>query len=231
MRPTEVSRLAALTLMVMCTALMIASPRERSEQYCPANDSGIAVHAEIRDISRVSENADVLILRAHFVLRIVNSTGEPVIVLAEKPQVGDFWLARSETDAESCRYIYEHSEWPSVDRSLRWEQLHRDLDQKDPPEALTRVIKPGDAWEFEQQETFAIAKRASLDNKSMSLDDIRKQPALWAKIRLLMWPNNLEANMLNPKFGFRLQRRWKTKGRLVIDNLTSEPTPFAIPKE
>jgi hypothetical protein len=191
----------------------------------------VTLTTDVANISLFENSASSKKFRVHMVLRLNNKSSKPIIILSDSPLIGDIWLAQSKDDAQSQRYIYESSRWPSRDDSPRWKQLHKQLDQKEPPQGITLTIAPGENWEFERDAEFAITKSGSFDKRSKPWQDIQKINPLWFQIRLLMWPNNLEKRMLDPEFGKQLERRWRAQGWLVIDNILSEPVSLKLPNE
>jgi len=45
----------------------------------------------------------------------------------------------------------------------------------------------------------------------------------------LMWPNNLEKDMLHPTFGPLLRKKWSGVGYLLIEDLRTEPISISLP--
>lgn len=204
-------------------------------RYCSSNDH-VQVLAEVTSIKQVAGNTGVVVVRMHILLRIVNTSKEPVIVLTTKepleyPLIGSVNIAQSKTDAQFCRYVYSDSEWPSLDRSPSWQKLHKELSQTNPPLSITRSIAPGDSWLFEKEIVFAFDKVSRNSNGDVLWDEIRGISPVWLQVELLMWPNNLEENMLKPRFGRGLRNKWKGKGHFILDNLVSEPVLISLPEK
>jgi hypothetical protein len=203
-----------------------------SAQTCPLNDMSVKVTSEVETVKAIESDAGLVTFSAHIVLRISNSSVSSVLVLADEPVIVGESLSQSREDALSCRYLYDTSYLPSVDKNPKWQNLRLQLDRTDPPEALVRTIPPGGTWKFEKDVAFAIGKTTGkFSNGNESLDEIRSHEPVWLQVYLLMWPNNLEQNMLDPKFGKRLRDRWKVKGHLIIDNLATEPVQIRLPTE
>jgi hypothetical protein len=203
--------------------------------YCVKNDPHVRIFADIKGIELIKSDANIIGFRVQLTIHIVNTSSEPVIILAGEPLIykanvpviGPIALARTKEDAITCRYIIHNGFLPARDRSAEWMELGKALDCKLPPEKLTRTIAPGVDWEFERNFTFGVWD--DLIDEKYALDVIRKDPNVWFQVDLLMWPNNLEKDMLHPEFGLTLRERWKDTGYLIIDNLRTEPISICLP--
>ena len=195
-----------------------------------SHEPDIHLLAEVKDVKVVEETSVYVTYRVHIVFRIVNSSKEPAISLAQESVSGVESFAQSREDALSCQYIFDRVHWPSIDRSPKWQTLRKQLDQKSPPEQETRTIAPGAFWLFEKNLDFSIDKKGSWD-KTQPLDVLRRQNPLWIQVELMMWPNNLELTFPNLKLGKQLRKRWEANGHFILDNLVSEPTPITLPEK
>src|SRR5258708_2326830 len=64
-----------------------------------------------------------------------------------------FWhggslLATTLQNAESNTYIFNDGMWQSITRDDADRKLAKDLDQPVPPPGLTRILKPGESWNW-----------------------------------------------------------------------------------
>jgi hypothetical protein len=203
-------------------------------RYCSANDPHVKVTATLIGIHRIDAGTGSAAFEARISLRIVNLSEVSVLLLANQPRsdhplVGDVFLSTSGEKAQACHYTFSETEWPARDTSMQWQKLRFDLDKEAPPTELIRTIAPGAFWEFEADRKFSIAQRGAIDKSYPPFEEIRRQPSLFLQFRLLMWPNNLEKDMLNPIFGTGLREKWKGNGHLVIDNLVSDPISIQLP--
>ena len=206
---------------------------------CLKNDSHVRVQAEIKSVKLDLSEANQLGFLAHAIIRIVNASTEPVLILADDPKLlmrnqphyGALSLAKTEEDAFSCRYFYNHGAYPSVYRSAAWQKLRKELENDLPSAKYSRTIAPGSAWEFERDIHFGLSNdpMERLIRGKTSLDLVREDPHVWFQVELLMWPDNLETDVLHPQFGMRLQKKWSRSGYLIIENLRTDPVPLDLP--
>jgi hypothetical protein len=194
------------------------------------NYSSLSVTGEIKDVRLHKEQA-MMVVNVLITVHFKNRGSSPLLVFVSKdwPLQGGQTLASSRDDALSKKFVYVSGTWPSSDWPA-WEETHLNLDQKSPPKDLIRSIAPGTEWSFDKSVVLAIEINGSFDKTSKPWDVIKEAPSLWLQLEFMVWPNNLEQNMLNPKFGKRLQQRWKDHGQLVIRNIVSEPIPLSLPR-
>jgi hypothetical protein len=192
---------------------------------CPAGDPNVHVRAETRSIELISREERGLGFRLHAHIHITNVSADPVFVLGSFGY-GAISLARTEAQASSCRFIYSEGLYPS--RSPYWEDLSNALDHETPPADVIRRIEPNRYWEFDRDIGFGITKyETNLQNKN-ALDEIRRDPHVWLKVEILTWPINVEG-MHFPGFGKSLQKKWKSQGHLIIENLETRPVELTLP--
>ena len=195
----------------------------------PSFDSPLSVTGEIKHV-RLREEQSMMAIDVLMTVHFKNHSSTPLLLFASKdwPLQGGATLANSKEEAIANKYVFVSGAWPSSDKPA-WEQTRRNLHQDSPPTDLVRAIEPGAEWSFDKSVVLGIQIDGSLDKTNKPWNVIKTTDPLWLKLEFMVWPNNLERNMLNPKFGRRLQRRWKDKGQLILDNIVSEPIPLRIP--
>ena len=192
--------------------------------------SPLAITGDVKQIKLSKEDKCCITARVTLGVHFLNRGSVPVLLFVGKgyPLQGNYLLAGSRDDALHQKYLLINSAWPSSDRPA-WQETRGKLDQAIPPEDLIRVIKPAESWDFDTEAVLSIEIKGSFDKTSKPWDTIRAVNPLWLQVNFLMWPNNLEKNMLNPKFGRHLQQRWKDSGQLVLENITSQPISMSLP--
>ena len=194
-------------------------------------DNPLSVSGEVSEV-RLHNNqaAGQMVVEVFLTLHFKNRSSRPLLVFVSKdwPCQGGQTLASSRADALSKKYLYVSGVWPSSDRQA-WEETSRKLDQKSPPTNLIRQIGPGAEWSFDKTIVLDIEIKGSFDQTSKPWDVIKKADPLWLQLSFMLWPNNLEQDVLNPKLGRLLQQRWKDQGQLIIGNVISEPIAISLP--
>jgi hypothetical protein len=197
----------------------------------PSPGSPLSVSGEVKEVRlHKNEAAGEMVIDVFMTVHFKNHSSSPLLVFVSKdwPCQGGQTLASSRQDAVSKKYVYVSGAWRSSDKPA-WEDTRRKLDQKSPPPDLIRLIGPDAELSFEKTVVLGVEIKGSFDETSKPWDVIKKTDPLWLQLNFMLWPNNLEQNGLNPKFGRRLQRRWKDQGQLIIGNIISEPIPLSLP--
>lgn len=218
-------------LLLLLLPRMCFSAADHPDDAKPSAGSPLSVTGEIKEVRLHKEQATMVIdvlMTVHF----KNHSSSPLLLFVSKdwPCEGGETLASSREDALSKKYVFVSGAWPSSDRPA-WEETRRKLDQKSPPTDLIRSIEPGTEWSFDKTVVLGVQIDGNFDKTSKPWNVIKKADPLWLQLEFMVWPNNLEQNMLNPRFGRRLQHRWKGKGQLIINNITSEPIPLSLPPD
>jgi len=172
-------------------------------------------------------------LRIELSLTCLN-VGKAAIVLMRPCQGETFWhggstLARN---AQSNAIVFDDSAWESISGSDAYRKLSEDLDRREPPPTLTRILKPGESWEW--QTTVSLRFEATTNHRYPSVptwEEMRTQPSpLWLSVSFEMWPFNAE--YFKPNLAAHLQKRWRNigwlwigheSGRMHLARLASEP--------
>ncbi|HVN19735.1 MAG TPA: hypothetical protein VMU05_13205 [Dongiaceae bacterium] len=194
-------------------------------------DKPLSITGRINQV-RLHKLEGTMVIDVSMTVHFKNHSSTPLLVFVRKdwPLQGGATLASSRENAISKKYVFVSGAWPSSDRPA-WEETRRKLDQESPPTDLIRSIEPGAEWSFDKSVVLGVETAGSFDNTSKPWNVIKSADPLWLQLEFMMWPNNLEQNMLNPRFGRRLQKRWKGQGQLVIGNIVSEPIPLSLPPE
>jgi hypothetical protein len=213
-------------LLVFCALWLVGLQR-----VCFSVDdhSPLLVTAEIKNVRLHREQARLvvnLLMTVHF----KNRSSIPLLLFVSEdwPLQGGQTLASSREDALSNKFIYVSGTWPSSDRPA-WAKIRHKLDQKSPPTDLIHAIGPDAEWIFDRPVVLAVEINGSFDKTTKPWDVIKKVDPLWLRLEFMTWPNNLEQDMLNPRFGKRLQQKWKEQGQLILSNISSEPIPLSLP--
>jgi hypothetical protein len=163
-------------------------------------------------------------------LRFTNAGDRPVIVLlGTYGEQNEWWvlnafLYQSLQDSRDGRFFTGRSAGPANSRSLpAWHNLRKKLQTSAPPQGLTYIIGPQKTFPT-VIETFIIIKDG---------DNIAPKSRIWFKLRLEMWPLNLEpaqSTELARTFGVSLQQKWQPFGDLWLENILSAPILFDLPQ-
>jgi hypothetical protein len=227
----------ALLVCAVLTGIALSAPvcageAEKPAASCPAGDPNVRVRAEIRGIELTHRHADWqgFRMRAHF--RIDNASADPVFIYVGSdkypfPFPSDVLLARTGAQASSCHSFCCDGGGSSQNAT---EDLRKAVDREKPPADVIRRIEPKKYWEFDRDILFGISNNEFSSRYRNELDEIRREPHVWMRVGLLMWPIDFDPDIFNPAFGKSLQERWRP-GRLIIANLMAEPIEITIPVE
>lgn len=180
--------------------------------------------------------ANYVDLRIDVALNFVNVGSAPIIMM--RPwQDERFWhggstLGTTLQNSQSHKLVYDDAAWESISGDDSYRRLSRDLDQREPPPTLTRVLKPGDSWDW--QTTVTLRFEASVNHRYPRVptwEEMKTQPSpLWLRVSFEMWPFNVE--YFKPNLAAQLQKRWRKVGwlwigykfgRMHLARLASEP--------
>jgi hypothetical protein len=158
-------------------------------------------------------------------LEFTNRDSVPIIILRHSDEnslqsfiVGGVSLAKSRSNAEARRYVYDLQTWPSTDNSPWWKEFAKKLDAPTPPAAFTRILKPNESWAWSTATRFRFFYKAW--NQDLGWDEMVKiQEPLWLRLSLGLWPYNLEH--AKPGIGRKLQHRWQKVGRLWLEPMST----------
>lgn len=168
-----------------------------------------------------------------------SNKGNKTIIILQPFGEFEFWqgaraLALTKADTQTYNYVYSNAGWPSIYDTPMYSQLAVWLDQPTPPLNLTRIIKPGERWEWKTTIKLGIAEENSCSGSTgveIGWREIKKLSSpIWLQISYEMWPFNVEN--FKKDLGGRLRERWKQYGLLYLEkksarywfaHITSEP--------
>lgn len=171
-------------------------------------------------------------------LDFVSQSNQPIIILQPHGEY-EFWqgarlLALTKAESEAHDYVYRAAAWPSFYKTDLYRELARELDQAIPPANLTRVIAPGDSWNWKTTIQLGLAADNTCSESTgveIGWKEIKKLSSpVWLRVSYEMWPFNVEN--FRKDLGGQLRERWKKHGTLYLEekndqfwfaHLTSEP--------
>lgn len=172
-------------------------------------------------------------------LEFVNRSNEPLILL--QPHEGfDFWLGGTTLYLSTNRDdlaapVYSSDMWPSIYTSEKYRKLAGLLDQPNPPEKVTRTLKPGEHLSFKASTQLVLGTENRCEPNRLGVEvgwnPLRQMThPLFLDVSLEMWPFNVEN--FKKDLGWILRKRWKSFGNLYLEeksgrywsaHVTSEP--------
>jgi len=132
-----------------------------------------------------------------------------------------FWhggstLSTTLQNAKSNAFLFDVAAWESTSRDDGYQRLSQGLDQPTPPPTLTRVLKPGESWDW--QTTVNLRFEATTNHRYPRVptwEEMKTQPSpLWLRVSFEMWPFNVEN--FKPNLAAKLQKRWRKIGLLWV---------------
>lgn len=171
-------------------------------------------------------------------LDFINQGAHPIIILQPHGEY-EFWqgarsLALTKADSETNNYVYSAAAWPSFYKTEMYQQLAQDLDQANPPANFTRVIAPGESWNWKTTIQLGLAEDNTCSGSigvEIGWNEIKKLSSpVWLKVSYEMWPFNVEN--FKKGLGGHLRERWRSYGTLYLEeksdqiwfaHVTSEP--------
>jgi hypothetical protein len=201
------------------------------------NDShGLVLRGKVLKTLTDRSQANYIDLRIDLSLNFSNAGTAPIIMM--RPwQDERFWhggstLATTRQSAQSNSFVFDDAAWKSISGHDGYRKLSRDLDQREPPPKLTRVLKPGESWDW--QTTVTLRFEASTNHRYPRVptwEEMKTEPSpLWLRVSFEMWPFNVE--YFKPNLAAQLQKRWRNVGwlwigykfgRMHLARLNSEP--------
>lgn len=153
-------------------------------------------------------------------LDFANAGPTPLIMLRPWDDRG-FWhggslLATTLQNAESNNYIFNDGMWQSITRDDADRKLAVDLDQPLPPPGLTRILKPGESWNWRTTVAVRFEERTHWRYPGLpTWEEMKTQSSpLWLRVSFEMWPFNTE--FFKPNLAAKLQKRWRRIGSMWI---------------
>jgi len=155
-------------------------------------------------------------------LRFSNAGSEPLIILQPYREY-EFWhgatsLALTSADPTRADFVYSSGGWPSVYDTSEYRSLGEALDQPGPPAGLTRILSPGESWQWDTTVIFFFTQDNNCGDSGVEIgwkEAQNLQAPLWLRVSYEMWPFNVEN--FKPGLGGRLRKRWKRYGTLYLE--------------
>ncbi len=213
--------------------LFVACPLIRAQ----SNDAhGLVLRGKALKTWTDRSRANYVDLRIDLSLKFSN-TGTAPIIMMRPWHDGEFWqggsmLATTLQNAQSNAFVFDDAAWESISGDDAYRKLSRDLDQREPPPTLTRVLKPGESCDW--QTTVTLRFEATTNHRYPRVptwEEMKTQPSpLWLRVSFEMWPFNVE--YFKPNLAAQLQKRWRKIGwlwigykfgRMHLARLASEP--------
>ena len=178
-------------------------------------------------------------------LDFTNQGKQPAIILQPYGEY-EFWhgassLGLTKADFTYRNYAFTSAAWPSIYDTDEYRRLADALDQAMPPPNLTRVIAPGESWNWKTTIHIRFADENTcnaLNGVRIGWKEIEKLSApVWLEVSYEMWPFNVENFKKN--LGGQLRERWKRYGVLYLEekarrywfaHVTSEPIELDFQK-
>lgn len=222
-------------ILALLLALLPCASAEAGARGRQGERPALRVTGEVLSASAEEYEKLYVRLKLKVRLRFYNAGARPLILLDREPWVGSESLSLTREDAYAGRFVHVGSHWPSLYRAPgnEWERLTRDLDQKQPPPALTRIIPPGGSWEWVDDYRWTMSKEMNNNgNTRGNWNELRGKSPLWLTLSFEMWPANVEPNVRGgggrDEFGNKLRRRWKEFGDLWLAHISSEPLELRV---
>lgn len=209
----------------------------------PAKQS-LIVRANVTEVACVRDGVDLVRCKAKLNLEFSNTGSSPVIFL--DPDEDSLWhggnqLALSKSESENGDYVLDDLHWQAVSLSTEYRKLAATLDKRTPPEGFTRIMAPGELWDFSSSIQIVLRSENSCDTRlgvAIGWREIEKLASpLWMRVSYELWPFNVEN--FKPRLGSILQKRWARFGTLYLNDrggnysfgrITSEPFELDLTK-
>jgi hypothetical protein len=207
------------TVYIVLTTIVLAAgaPALANESR---QSAGLRLEGKVISVKRTARESSDL-FDVDLELEFINSGEKPIILLRGTYDEGKWWLVMTQlsvdpTDDKTSLHIGGGTAPNS--RSMRiWRTLRKQLDRPLPPKGLTYVVAPGEKVVY-RLSTFVIL---SGDDRKMV------DRNLWLRVRLEMWPFNLEA-IGRSDLQNELRRRWAKQGILWVDSIISDPIQISL---
>ncbi len=230
---TEVSILMKIWLLGFgATLFFLCIVSVKAQSDAAQTQEGLTLRGTIQSINFDEDKSDdFVILELRY--ELVNTGSTPIILWKTTPVFTGRKLAREQRFARED-IIDTHRGGPSFDTSPEWTQMQKGLDKAYPPADLTHRLMPNDALPFTAKVTLVFPKtplRGLL--YSPSLKEMESIGTIWLKFYYQLWSRNLEPDMARRRqldFGYMLQRRWRSYGKLWLDDVSSEPIRLDLKK-
>lgn len=195
----------------------------------------LRARAESVELKNVSKSGVSLVVKIK--MELLNDGSSPVIFLkSERPSLVGMALAESPEALASGKAWLRDYMGDSVDTSQKWALLRNSLDLPSPPAEQVVILQPGESWPLEDSVEIALPTELSKNDFQPgreSWENVSRHPIAWLNVTLQVWPTNLDQQNRDRTamgFGREIRRRWKSAGRLWLDDIWSQPIPVDLSK-
>lgn len=191
--------------------------------------SSVVLKAEVQSFEVKSETSTSIDLMVKLEMSLLNSGLKPVFFLRTKPPEIRGWALAKSTEAlsnfDNISFDYFGE---SVDTSPEWSALRKALDKPSPPTDTVHILQPNESWKWIETASISLPRSDKDKNdysKTESWESVKDLPAVWLSAICQVWSLNLEPKkgQTDTLFGYKLQKRWKSVGLLLVDDMRSEP--------
>ena|SRR5262245_15255186 len=193
-----------------------------------ADKSGELIRLELRN-DLINKGATPIILWKPFIL------WEPKVGLdsfREAPYVFTGLKISRDPAFAKKDILDEYYGGPSASFWIAWENMRKALDQAIPPSRLTRIVLPAQSLTFDSTVTIVCNKKPSGSIPDHpTFNELQEAGTLWLRVYYETWSLNLERDSpdaIKRRFGHKLQERWKKYGKLLLDDMYSEPIKIEL---
>src|SRR5262245_14860451 len=121
---------------------------------------------------------------------------------------------------------------PSISNGIAWDNMREALDQASPPSRFTRTILPAQSLTFDSNVTIVCnKKRSDSIPDHPTFNELQEVGTLWLRVYYETWSLNLEPDSpdrIKRRFGRKLQEGWRNYGKLLLDDMYSEPIKIEL---
>ena len=196
------------------------------------NGDGLLLLGTVSDLE-VSRSTSAVAFTVRLKLELRNESLRPIILFRPEPMLGRYWQGGWRIFAEPTKELAgSGGHWQSVSGSPDYLELGKKLDAKNPPPELTKILAPGDNWQFDDdcELSFSYSRDAFSDNVTWA--ELQKYPsALWLSVYYELNPWNVEFRKFKPHLIRNLKKRWKAFGEVLIDDNAGQFDNFNIASE
>lgn len=208
----KMKRFAYLIIMLAVTYPMANAQTEDTH--------GLVLRGKVLKIQTDRSHKGYVDLLLDVSLDFSNAGSAPVIMMRPWGERG-FWhgaslIATSLQNAQLHRYFFVNGAWESISGDDSYRRLAQQLDQPRPPEQLTRILSPGNSWNWHTSVTIRFEENTHWIYPSRpTWEEMKTEPSpLWLRVSFEMWPFNAE--YFKPNLAPKLQKRWRSFGYLWI---------------
>jgi hypothetical protein len=183
--------------------------------------NGLTLQGRVISVRNVREVSRLVEVKIDLRLEFVNKGTAPIIMVRPWKD-GGYWhggscLSTTLENFSANRCYFSDGKWASLSGSEADRKLADELDNSAPPQSSTRILKPGESWEWET----TVNLRFDDNPRSYKVPwaEMKTLPSLlWLRVTFEMWPFNVE--LFKPDLAARLQKRWQRFGNMWIGERT-----------